>query len=102
MTTLVPGAPLAGEKLEIVGVTRNITLLESVPPLVTTCIVVVAPAGTVVAMSEPDTLVNVALVPLKVTLVVPVRLFPRIVTGLPTLPEVGTALTNGCKPTSRL
>jgi hypothetical protein len=47
-------------------------LLESVPPGVTTWTVpVVAPAGTVVVISDGETTVNVAGVPLKVTLVAP-------------------------------
>jgi hypothetical protein len=71
------------------GVTVKGTLLESVPPGVTTLTVpVVAPVGTVVVISDLDLTVNVADVPLKVTLVEPVRLVPRILTAAPTLPEV--------------
>jgi hypothetical protein len=41
-----------GEKPEIVGVTRNFTLLERLPPAVTTCTIpVVAPAGTVAVIA---------------------------------------------------
>ena len=68
------------------------TLLERVPPGVATSTVpVVAPAGTVVVILNKylDTTVNVAAVPLKLTLVAPVRLLPRILTAAPTLPEVG-------------
>ena len=44
------------------GITRNGTLLESVPPGVTTWTVpVVAPAGTVVVISEGETTVNLAI-----------------------------------------
>jgi hypothetical protein len=50
---------------------------------------VVAPFGTVVLISEFDTTVNVALVPLKVTSVELLRFVPRIITAFPTLPEVG-------------
>jgi hypothetical protein len=46
--------------------------------------------------------VNVAAVPLKATLVEPFRLFPRRVTAVPTLPEVGRILTNALRPSDRL
>jgi hypothetical protein len=39
-----------------------------------------------------------SLVPLKVTLVAPARLFPRIVTFVPALPEVGFVSPNGHGP----
>ena len=73
-----------GEKLEITGVTRKVTLLESVPPgVVTWTLPVVAPLGTVVVISEAETTVNVAAVPLKLTLVEPVRFVPRMSTPNP-------------------
>ena len=85
------------------GVTRNLTLLTSVPPGVTTWIVpLVAPAGTVVVINVGRTTVNTAAVPLKVTLVAPARFVPRILTAAPTLPEVGRVFTNGARPTERL
>jgi hypothetical protein len=78
------------------------TLLENVPPGVTTWTVpVVAPAGTVVVISDFDFTVNTAGVPLKVTLVAPVSLVPRIVTAVPTAPEVG-CYRKGSKPKERL
>jgi hypothetical protein len=50
------------------------TLLESVPPSVTTLTVpVVAPVGTVVVISDLQLTVKVAALPLKVTLVEPSR-----------------------------
>ena len=58
---------------------------------------VAAPAGTVVWISESDTTVNVAAMPLKLTSVAPVRLLPRIRTGAPTPPEVGSVSTNGAE-----
>jgi hypothetical protein len=60
----------------------NGTLLESVPPLdvITWTLPVVAPARPVVVISEPEATVNVPAMPLKVTLVAPVRLVPRIFT----------------------
>src|ERR1035438_249497 len=76
------------------------TLLESVPPGVTTwTLPVVAPAGTVVVISEGDITVNTAAVLLKLTLVAPVRFVPRILTAAPTLPEAGSVSTNGPRPT---
>lgn len=45
---------------------------------------------------------NVAEVPLKLTLVVPVRSVPRISTFAPTLADGGRNSTNGPKPTDRL
>jgi hypothetical protein len=57
------------------GLTRKSRLLESVPPgAVTVILPVVAPVGTVVLISEPETTLKVAVVPLKLTSVVPVRL----------------------------
>ncbi len=103
MTTLVPTGPLVGEKLEITGVTRKLTLLESVAlGVFTWTLPVVAPVGTVVVISELETTVNVAAVPLNVTLVAPVSFVPRILTAAPTLPEVGSVSTNGRRPTARL
>ena len=91
------------EAVRLYGVTVKGTLLESVPPGVTTWTVpVVAPFGTVVVISEAETTVKVAAVPLNVTLVEPVRLVPRIFTAFPTLPEVGFVSTKGPKPTDRL
>jgi hypothetical protein len=62
-------------------VTWKGTLLDSVPPGVTTSTVpVVAPDGTVVVISVADTTVNTAAVPLKVTLVAPFKFesYPRM------------------------
>src|ERR1035441_9324536 len=82
---------------------RKGTLLESVPLGVTTWTVpVVAPVGTVVVISELETTSKTAAVPLKLTLVAPVRFVPRILTAAPTLPKVGSVSTNGPKPTDRL
>src|SRR5580698_5619362 len=84
--------------------TRKGMLLESVPLGVTTCTgPVVAPAGTLVKIEAPEELtVNAAGLPLNVTLVAPVRLFPRILTTAPTLPEEVCVSTNGPRPTERL
>ena len=89
------GAPFYG--------TRKGTVLESVPLSVATwTFPVVAPAGTVVVISELETTVNTAAVPLKVTLVAPVRSLPRMLRAAPTLPERGRVFTNGPRPTDRL
>ena len=64
------------------GNTRKDTLLKSVPLGSTTWTSpVVTPAGTVVVISELDTTVKIAALPLKVTLVDPVRLLPRMLTS---------------------
>ena len=103
IVTVVPTGPLVGEKLEIVGVTRKFTLLVKVRlGVVTLTLPVVALLGTVVLISVLETTVNLAAVPLNVTLVEPVRLFPRIMTAVPTLPEVDNVLMKGPSPTDRL
>src|ERR1017187_10303030 len=69
------------------GTTRKDALLESVPLGVTTWTSpLLPPAGTVVVISELETTVKTAAVPLKLTLVAPVRLVPRILRAAPTLP----------------
>ena len=79
------------------------TPLESVPPGVTTLTVPVgAPAGTVVVISVAETTLKTAAVPLKLTLVAPVRLVPRIRTAPPTAAILGTGFTNRPRPTERL
>jgi hypothetical protein len=52
-------------------------------------------------ISVDEATLNVAEVPSKLTLVVPVRLLPRIFTGVPTSPEVGSSFTKGPSPTPR-
>ena len=66
------------------GVTWKTTLLKSAPPRVVTCTVpVVAPTGAVVVISDADSTVNAAATPLKLTLIAPVSLVPRILTFAP-------------------
>ena len=85
------------------GKTWKGTLLLSVPlGVVTVTVPVVAPVGTLVSIAEAVTLSRGAVVPLKVMLVVPVRLFPRMITFIPTLPKVGLVFTNGPSPTDSL
>ncbi len=99
----MPGGPLVGEMLEMVGVTGKFSLLVNVRlGVVTLTLPVIAPLGTLVLISVLETTVNVAAVPLKVTLVEPSRLFPKIMTAVPTLPEVGSVSTNGPSPTDWL
>jgi len=66
------------------------TLLWSFPVgVITLTGPVVAPLGTVVVISEAETMVNLASRPLNLTFVTSVRFVPRIVTAVPTVPEVG-------------
>ena len=81
------------------GRTRNFTLLFSVlVGIVTVTKPVVAPVGTRVSIRDFETTLNSAAVPLKLTLVAPVRSVPRILTARPTLPRVGRVSTNGPRP----
>src|SRR6185436_17543026 len=93
MVTTAPTRPLVGENEEIVGaggMTVKSPALVAVPPGVVTLILpVVAPAGTVVLICVLDTTLKVAAVPLKLTLVVPVKADPVMVTTAPTRPLVG-------------
>ncbi len=78
-------------------------MLVSVPlGVVTWTGPVVAPVGTVAVISDFEATVKLADVPLNVTLVVPVNLFPRMITIVPTLPEVGAVSTKGGKPRDKL
>jgi len=63
---------------------------------------VVAPAGTVVVIRVGESMVNTAGVPLKLTLVVPIRSVPRIWITAPTWPTWGSVSTNGPSPTDNL
>lgn len=70
--------------------------------VVTLTVPVVALAGTVALISAAETTVKTAELPLKVTLVAPVRLLPRMITVAPTLPEVGTVERKGARPFEKL
>jgi hypothetical protein len=92
IATIVPTGPLVGVKPVIVGglTTVKLPALVAVPPGVVTLIApVVAPAGTVawIAVAEPTT--KLALTPLKVTAVTPVKFVPLTATLVPTGPLVG-------------
>src|SRR3989442_15980242 len=69
--------------------------LLATPPTVATTLPVVAPAGTGATMLVAAHVVGVAVVPLKVTVLVPLvapKFVPVIVTGVPTGPVAGTSL----------
>ena len=83
-------------------VTLNATLLLSVFLVVTSTVPVVAPDGTLVSISDFEMILNFAAVPLKATLVAPVRSVPRILMAAPTLPELGSVSTKGPRPMDRL
>jgi len=75
--------------------TVNATALLETPPTVTATLPDVAPAGTGTRMLVADQLVGVAVVPLKVTVLVPCvdpKFAPAIVTAEPTKPATGERL----------
>ena len=92
------------EVRRLYGSTRKGTLLESVPPGVVNWILpVVEPAGTVVVISVGETTLKAASVPLKLTLVVPVRSVPRIRMAAPTWPRLRQCFhERNTRPTDRL
>jgi hypothetical protein len=82
-------------KFTLVVVTTNVTPLLAVPPIVTTTLPVVAPAGAGTAMLVALQLVGVAAVPLNFTVLVPCvepKFVPVMVIGVPTNPDVGFRL----------
>jgi Protein of unknown function (DUF541) len=94
--TDVPTGPLVGLNDVIVGAPAPVTVkfveLVAVPSRLVTAIgPVVAPAGTVAVILCALSIVNVADVPLKLTLVTsgPLKLVPWIVTEVPTGPPAG-------------
>src|SRR6058998_2503886 len=93
IVTVVPTGPLVGLKELILGgpaVTVKALLLPPVPAAVLTLIgPVVAPLGTVAVIWVFEFTVKLAAMPLKVTVVAPVKWFPPIVTVVPTGPLVG-------------
>jgi hypothetical protein len=92
--TDVPTAPEAGDRLLIDGgwITVNNEPLLLLPPTVTTTFPVVAPLGTGTTIEVALQLVGVAVVPLKLTVLVPwlaPKFEPLIVTDVPIAPEDG-------------
>src|SRR2546426_28475 len=94
IVTGVPAGPDVGLKSEMFGggPTVKFTPLLASPPTVTTTFPFVAPPGTGAKMSVALQLVGVAVIPLKVTVLVPCeapRFDPMILTDVPTGPSVG-------------
>jgi hypothetical protein len=95
IVTLVPTGPLLGVKLVTVGGLETVKLLAllAVPAEVVTLIgPVIAPAGTVAVIAVAEFTVKLALVPLNITAVAPVKFVPLIVTLVPTAPLLGVKL----------
>jgi hypothetical protein len=96
ITTEVPTTPLVGVKLLIVGATIKVKLVELMPEpagVVTPIGPVVMPAGTKVVIWVAElTAKFVALTPLKVTAVVPLKFAPVMTTEVPVTPLVGVKL----------
>jgi hypothetical protein len=92
--TLVPTVPPVGENELIAGgggMTVNEVVLSPVPPgVVTEMVPLLAPLGTCAVMSVDELTTKLAsVVPLNVTLVVPVKFAPWMSTLVPTVPVVG-------------
>src|SRR5258708_9085651 len=83
--------------------TWNVTLLLSFlpPEVVTVTVPLVAPPGTLVVISEAETTLNLAAVPLKLTAAAPARLVPRVITFAPGAPDVGMGPTTGRLPAAK-
>lgn len=97
IVTDVPTVPELSERLVMLGAatTVKLTPLLATPPIFTTILPVVAPAGTVATMLVAFQLVAVAVVPLNFTVLVPweePKPLPVIVTLAPTAPDVGDKL----------
>lgn len=91
MVTTVPAAPRAGENSVIAAdETLNVRVATPVLTGVSTEITpVTAFGGTVTVIEVSVTAVGVAVEPLNLTAVAPVKLAPVMVTTLPAVPEVG-------------
>src|SRR6266571_4466586 len=93
--TDVPTGPDVGFRLVMLGagvVTAKFTVLLATPPTVTTTPPEVAPTGTGTVMLVVPQFVGAAFVPLNLTVLVPwvaPKFAPRIVTEVPTGPDVG-------------
>lgn len=87
MVTAVPTGPLAGVKAVMIGVTLKPRAVCRVPlGVVTETMPVFAALGTVAVISELDTTLNAAAVPVKLTAVAPVRFVPMMMIVDPTWP----------------
>jgi hypothetical protein len=99
IVTAVATGPLDGERLVSVGVgtTVNVIALLASPPTVTRTLPLVALAGTGTTMLVADHVVGVAVVPLNVTVLVPLltpKPVPPMVTAEPTGPVDGDRLVS--------
>jgi hypothetical protein len=101
MVTCVPTRPDVGLKpvmvsrAGVIDVTVKLAVLVPVPDAVVTAMrPLLAPEGTVAVSCVALTGVNVAEVPLNVTLVTPLKPVPLTVTSAPTGPEVGLKLVS--------
>jgi hypothetical protein len=97
IVTTSPTGPDPGVRLVMLGVGRTVKLtpLLGTPLTVTTTFPVIAPAGTGTLMEVLAHVVGVAVVPSKVTVLVPwdaPKLVPLIVTDVPTAAEAGVRL----------
>jgi hypothetical protein len=93
MTTLLPAIPLAGVKPVILGAAINLVVLKPVPAVVVTLIrPLVAAAGTVHVICVEAVTVKLALVPLNLTAVAPLKVAPSIMTLAPGSPADGEKL----------
>jgi hypothetical protein len=72
-----------------VATVKSATLVATPPGVVSETLPVVAPVGTVAVTDVAVLVVNVAVVPLNLTEVTPVRFVPVMTTLVPTLPLVG-------------
>ena len=93
--TEVNAGPELGFRPEMFGVTAKLAALLARPATDTTTRPVVAPVGTGTTMLVALQLVEVAAVPLNVTVLVPCdapKPVPPIITGVPTDPDDGLKL----------
>lgn len=93
--TEVPTGPEVGDSVPIPRVGVKFTPLLALPPTVTTTLPAVAPLGTGTEMLVLVQFVGVAVVPLKVTVLlpwVPPKFVPAMFTEVPAGPDVGDTL----------
>jgi hypothetical protein len=104
MTTLVPTGPEPGEKLVMVGGTRNEAVLDAAPAaLVTLILPVVAVEGTVAVIWVGESIVKVAPAALNATALDVSKLVPVMTTEVPEMPLPGVKpVTVGGTATTKL
>src|SRR5947209_20248507 len=91
---------MPGQNIANSSITYNVLFLYNVPPGFFTVISPdSAPAGTVAVISVLETILNVAAgTPPNLTALDSVRLLPRMISSVPTLPAFITGCTNGRIP----